>query len=82
MDDPIVEGFGISGPNVQQGDVAVMASGVHLPLILRPYREDNGVYYRLVDRAYIPLMSEIAIIQGRFDDARFFGRPPEVFSLR
>ncbi|PWY64799.1 HET domain protein [Aspergillus eucalypticola CBS 122712] len=82
LDDPIVEGFGISGPNVQQGDVAVMALGVHMPLILRPYWEDNGIYYRLVDRAYIPLMSEIAILQGMFDDARFLERPPQVFSSR
>lgn len=41
VDDPIVEGFGISGPNVQEGDVAVMASGVLVPLILRPYPENN-----------------------------------------
>ena len=82
VDDPIVEGFGISGPNVQQGDVAVMALGVHMPLILRPYREDNGIYYRLVDRAYIPWMSEIAILQDRFNGFRFLERPPQVFSLR
>ncbi|PYH35125.1 HET domain protein [Aspergillus neoniger CBS 115656] len=82
LDDPIVEGFGISGPNVQQGDVAVMASGVPVPLILRPYRENNELYYRLVDRAYIPLMSQIAVSDGKFDSARFLERPPQVFSLR
>ncbi|OJI91285.1 hypothetical protein ASPTUDRAFT_299348 [Aspergillus tubingensis CBS 134.48] len=82
VDDPIVEGFGISGPDVQQGDVAVMASGVPVPLILRPYRENNELYYRLVDRAYIPLMSDIAVSRGRFDDAQFLERPPQVFSLR
>lgn len=82
MDDPIAEGFGISGPNVQQGDVAVMASGVPVPLILRPYRENNELYYRLVDRAYIPLMSDCAVLHGRFDHARFLERPPQVFSLR
>ncbi|RAH55742.1 HET domain protein [Aspergillus piperis CBS 112811] len=82
VDDPIVEGFGISGPNVQQGDVAVMASGVPVPLILRPYREDNEIYYRLVDRAYIPLMTRIAALNRRFDYTRFLERPSQVFSLR
>ncbi|GKZ19760.1 hypothetical protein AbraIFM66951_009831 [Aspergillus brasiliensis] len=80
--DSVVKGFAISGPDVRPGDVAVMDSGLPAPLILRPYHDDGELYYRLVDIAYIPLMSKRPRLNGTFDYLRYLERPPQVFSVR
>ncbi|OJJ73336.1 hypothetical protein ASPBRDRAFT_28586 [Aspergillus brasiliensis CBS 101740] len=77
INDSLVKGFAISGPDVQQGDVAVMDSGLPAPLVLRPFHENGELYYRLVDFAYIPMMSQMAHWEGAFDDVRYMERPPQ-----
>ncbi|KAI9927022.1 hypothetical protein MW887_003403 [Aspergillus wentii] len=81
MSDSLIDRFGIGGPNVQRGDVAVAAVGVSQPLILRPYFK-NKLYYRLVDNAYIHGVSDSALRNDRSELNWVLDLQLQVFDVR